>query len=255
GSLAAVRWSGAAAYPAGHAWTAGIDSVTGFMRAFRPGSPALRDASVAVLLQSADGDPTVIAFDHGSGRVIAWSDAFVLGNRPLRQRDAALLFARAARTAVADDGRLRFDEYHHGYREAKPLRVLAAVLTRTGGGRALLQGAAACIALLLLTGSRFGAPVREHTERRRSPLEHVEALAGAYHRAGARPAARRLLLAGMERRLGRRVLGETGGLPPAALDGSAAGLRLKEEWARTDGDLTGLAEAVDDFVTEVRRWK
>ncbi|MBR9989232.1 MAG: DUF4350 domain-containing protein [Gemmatimonadetes bacterium] len=255
GALASVRWRGSTAFSAAtHPWTAGVDSVTGFMRAFRARSSALGDDSAEVLMRTADGEPTVVSFRIGTGRVIAWSDATVLGNGALRTGGAALLFARAAHD-IAAGGELRFDEYHHGYREAKPLHVLGAVLTRTGGGRALLQAVVACLALLLFAGSRFGAPVREHRERRRSPIEHMQALAGAYERAGARAPARRLLLAGMERQLGRRVF-SAGALPPAALDGTDAGRRLKQEWERgDDGDLAELAGALDDFVLEVRRWK
>jgi hypothetical protein len=256
GPLATVRWSGVGAFPEPHAWTAGIDSVAGFMSTFRATSRALQEPSAEVLMRTRNGEATVISFPVEAGRVIAWSDASVLGNRALRTSDAALLFARSAAAAVAEAGELRFDEYHHGYREANPLRALGAVLTRTGGGRALLQGVVACLALLLLAGSRFGAPVEEHTERRRSPLEHMQALAGAYERSGARSAARRLLLAGLERQLGRRVLSDSAALPPAALDGTAAGRRLKVEWERgAEGDLTELAGAVDEFVREVRRWK
>jgi hypothetical protein len=255
GALATVRWTGATALPEVHPWTAGIDSIPGFRLAFRTGSRALRNGSFDVLLRTREGAATVVVFGMGEGRVIAWSDASVLGNHALRDGGAALLFARAASAVAADDGALRFDEYHHGYREASPLRALADVLTDSGGGRALLQAAAAGLALLLLFGARFGAPVREQRERRRSPLEHVQALAGAYHRADARPVARRLLVAGLERRLGRRILGGKDGIPPAALDGTAAGRRLKSEWERPDGDLAELAGAIDDFVLEVTRWK
>ena len=255
GALASVRWTGVTAFPAGHAWTDGIDSIAGFAYAFSDVNGGLQGGAATVLMRTAEGHPTVVTFSLGAGRVIAWSDASVLGNRSLRAAGGELLFVRIAQ-AVTDGGVLRFDEYHHGFREAKPLRALLAVLTGTGGGRALLQGLVACLALLLLAGARFGAPVEEQTERRRSPIEHMQALAGAYERAGARSTARRLLLAGMERQLGRRVLGDSAALPPAALSGTAAGRRLKVEWERgAAGDLAELAGAVDEFVMEVRRWK
>lgn len=255
GALASVRWTGVTAFPAEHAWTTGIDSIANFRYAFSDVNGGLREGAATVLMRTADGHPTVVSFSLGAGRVIAWSDASVLGNRALRSAGGELLFVRIAQSVI-DGGALRFDEYHHGFREAKPLRALLAVLTGTGGGRALLQGLVACVALLLLAGARFGAPVEEHTERRRSPLEHMQALAGAYERAGARSTARRLLLAGMERQLGRRVLGDSAAVPPAALGGTAAGRRLKVEWERgAEGDLADLAGAVDEFVLEVRRWK
>ena len=254
-ALATVRWSGVAAFPEAHAWTAGVDSIPGFELVFAPGSRALQNG--AVLMRTAAGDPAVIAFDFGAGRVIAWSDASVLANRSLRVDDgAALLFVRAADDLLGGDAALLFDEYHHGYREARPLHALIGVLTGTGGGRALLQALVACLALLLLAGARFGAPVIEHSERRRSPIEHVHALAGAYERSAARRTARRMIVAGLERQLGRRVLSEGAVLPAAALESTAAGRRLKEQWERgEEGDLADLARAVDEFVMEVRRWK
>lgn len=245
--------AGVTSYATRHPWSADVDSVTGFRGVFEAASPALQTDDAQVLLHTAAGDPTVVRFAAGAGQVIAWSDAAVLANRSLRTGGAALLFARTAQAATEWGGTLHFDEYHQGFRDAGPTTALWRFLTGTGTGRALLQLAVAGLALLLLAGTRLGSPLPEETARHRSPLEHVDAVAAAYRRAGARHTARRLLLAGLERRLGRRLLAGTETLTPAGGDGSAAGRRLREEWER--GELVGLATAVDDFAAEVRRWR
>jgi hypothetical protein len=254
--LEAVRWDGISAFPEEHDWTAGIDSVPGFRTVFSARSERLQQPDTRVLLRTEEGAPALLTFPMGQGRVLAFSDAAVLANRRLREGGAAIIFARAAAAALADGGRLSFDEYHQGFREAGTWRTLWRFLTGHAVGRVLLQAGAAALALLLLYGVRFGGPLPETGSRRRSPLEHAQALASGYQRAHARGVSRRLLMRGLERRLGRRVLGTGGALHGAALEASPAGRRVKQEWERgEDGDLVALAGAIDDFVVEVRRWK
>jgi hypothetical protein len=256
GPLATVRWAGETAHAAAHSLSAGVDSVPGFARAFVDSAQALRSAGAEVVLRTAGGAPTVVTFPVGAGRVVAWSDATVLGNRPLRDSGAALVFVRAVAPALTRGAAVRFDEFHHGYREANPARALGRFFVHTGMGRALLQAGLACLALLLLAGHRLGMPLREAGGHRRSPLEHMEAVAGAYRRADARRTTRRLLVAGLERRLGRKVLEGPEERPAAALATTPAGRQLQQEWERGPGaDLVALAAAVDDFVREMRRWR
>jgi hypothetical protein len=255
GALERTGRTGATAYPAPHAWTAGIDSVGGFARAFSPGSPALRTPGAAVLLRTRDDAATALVFPVGTGRVVAFSDAAVLNNEQLRDGGAAVLFARVAHDALADGGVLRFDEFHHGYREGGLVSAVRGFLTGTGMGRALLQGAVALLLLLLLAAHRLGSPRQETGQRRRSPLEHVEAVAGAYRRANALRTTRRLLLRGLERRLGRRLQHADEPLLES-LRATPAGRRLKEEWDRGErGDLVALSAAVDEYVMEATAWK
>jgi hypothetical protein len=258
--LQAVRWTGETAYaagePAGAAarqWSAGVDSVAGFRSALSATSPALHNGDAEVLLRTLAGAPALVVLARGEGRAVVWSDAAVLSNRLLRDGAAALLFARAVSDAVADGGALTFDEYHHGYRQGSPARALWQFVTGTGAGRALLQAALAGMLLLLLYGHRLGAPLLEAVGRRRSPLEHVDAVAAAYRRADARRTARRLIVTGLERRLGRRILQSDTDADRGGMEGLPGGQRLAAAW--TGGELVALAAAVDDFEAEVRRWK
>jgi hypothetical protein len=258
GALETVRWTGVAAYPArgtAHAgdgrWREGVDSVPGFRTVFHDTSPALQRGNVDVVLRTQAGAPTLVLLEWGDGRVIAWSDAAPLRNDLLRDGAAALIFARMAHDALDDGDALVFDEYHHGYRQGSPARALLRFVSGTGAGRAVLQASLAGLLLLLLYGHRLGAPLVQVTGRRRSPLEHVDAVAAAYEKAGARQTARRLIVAGLERRLGRRVVEPDG--DTVGMDGLPGGERLAAAWR--GGELVPLAAAVDDFEAEVRRWK
>ena len=235
--------------------TEGVNVVDGFRRGFEPASVVLNKATV---LASAGTVPVVVDYRLGKGRVIAWSDGFPLVNRSLKRSRAAILFARTAADA-ADGGAVWFDEYHHGFGGGEgTLTGLTRFLAKHAAGHAALQVAVALLGLLLLFGRRFGAPLPPPPARRRSPLEHVDALAGAYRQAGARQTARRLLMAGLARRLGRRVphqaaaegeLLERLAAHPTAGD---AARELQDEWNKgTNADLVALSQRVDRYLEEV----
>ena len=249
------------AFPAQHPLTTGTDSVTGFDFVFADSSAALDAAGADPLLRLQDGRVAAVALTVGQGTVFAWSDVAPLANQALEESGAAVLFARAAREAVSGDGGpLQFDEYHHGFTGGgSPAGALLSFLRSSAAGRMSLQLAIVAAGLLLLLGSRFGAPIPPAPARRRSPLEHLDALASAYHAGRSRGRARHLVVAGLARRIGRR--------PPAAgaerdfltLLASAghAGRRdaadaLLAAWEGSgDGEqLTTLARRADDLVTE-----
>lgn len=235
----------------------GVGTVDGFRRGFAASSRPLAGATVVA---SSRGVPVVIDYRLGKGRVIAWSDPYPLLNARLRTSRAAILFARTA-TEASGGRKLWFDEYHHGFQAGgSAAATLGRFLARDPWGHAVLQLAAAAVLLLLLLGRRFGAPLAPAPARRRSPLEHVEALAGAYRQARAHETARRLVLAGLARRLGRRV-------PPSVKDegemirrlaahptAGAAARALETEWKKgRAADLVALSNDVDRYLDEVNR--
>ncbi|MFW6080123.1 MAG: DUF4350 domain-containing protein, partial [Gemmatimonadota bacterium] len=179
---------GRAAYPsADHAWTRGVERVKGFRCAFADWSVALLDDRAATLLATRAGEPVAVTFPRGRGTVLAWSDGGPLANRAIRGSGAAPVFARAAAAATRDGAGLAFDEYHQGYRgDGSVVRAAMSFLVREPAGHALVQLAVAGLLLLLLYGRRIGEPLPSPSPERRSPLEHVDALAAAYRRAGAR---------------------------------------------------------------------
>lgn len=241
-----------------HRWTQGVRSVAGFRRAFADTSAALRRPGAETLL-AVDGHPVAVTFPMGGGRVIALADARPLTNARLRESGAALPVIRAL--AEAGDT-VFFDEYHQGFSGRGNLAGGTwSMVRRFVSGPVAAQLLAAVALLLWVGGRRFGAPLLPPPARRRSPLEHVEALAGAYRQAGARRTVRRLLLAGMARRLGRRappderaageMLERMARQSPVGRDAAA---QLQGEWKRGEsGDLVALTRGVDRLLDEVRR--
>lgn len=124
--------------------------------------------------------------------------------------------------------RLVVDEYHHGYQAAGSLTGAALDWsTRSPWGWIAWQLAAVGVVALLASGVRFG-PVRSAIERRRrSPMEHVRALATALAAARGHDVAVRLMVQGLRRRLSR-----TGRPPPADLDVWLEGLGHSVRTAR-----------------------
>ncbi|HEX6937953.1 MAG TPA: DUF4350 domain-containing protein [Longimicrobiales bacterium] len=251
------------AFPVPHRWTAGVRAVGGFQVALRDTAGILEGDSAAALLRTARGDVVVATWRRGAGRVIVWSEATPLRNDALRRSGAALIFARMAADVATEDRPLVFDEFHHGFRgDGNAVRGTWRFLRGTRAGHATAQLLAVVLALLAAAAVRFGAPLPPAPARRRSPLEHVDALAELYRRANARTTARRLLAAQLARRLGRRPPAPDAGADDAALDALVAGLRvdgglvdaLRREWRRgARADLVALAGAMDRLVSEVKR--
>jgi hypothetical protein len=255
------RGEGRAATAAPHRWTAGQTRVEGFRRGFAPASPALRRKGVQTLL-AVDTVPVALTWTLGRGRVIALSDPRPLTNGRLRNSGAAQVLARALAESAADGDTVFFDEYHQGFSgDGSLVGGTWKMVRRFASGPMALQLLAAAALLLWARARRFGAPLQPPPARRRSPLEHVEALAGAYRQAGARRTVRRLLLAGLARRLGRRappderaageMLERMARQSPVGRDAAAG---LETEWKRgQSGDLVALTRGVDRLLDEVRR--
>jgi hypothetical protein len=249
------------ARPAAHRWTEGVARVGGFQRVLRDTAAVLSGPGVDTLLV-VDGRPAGATWTLGRGRVIALADARPLRNDRLKESGAATVFARMA-ADVARGDTLWFDEYHQGFDGGGDGMVTGMVrhAWRTLPRGLLIQLGIAVLLLLWAAGRRFGAPLQPEPVRRRSPLEHVEALAGAYRQAGAKRTARRLVMAGLARRLGRRappdetaageMLGRMVRHSPVAQDAAA---QLEKDFKRgADADLVSLARGVDRYLDEVRR--
>lgn len=254
--------SHASAHPRPHRWTEGGRAVQGIGRVFDGASPALRDSSAEALLVTETGAVAALTFRRGRGVVVAWSDRAPLENQALRESEGALLFARAAAEATANGEPLRFDEYHQGYRGGgSPLRAALAFVRGKGRGWAALQLAGVMALVLLAAGWRFGSVIPPRPPLRRSPLEHVDALAALYREARARNTTRRLLLSALARRLGRRpphdadaerrLIASLAAHPRASAEGARA---LEAAWARgPEGDLVALSRTIDRLLNEVIR--
>lgn len=197
---------GATALPAAGPWTQGVDSLVHVHEAIavRNATP-LRDIQpLATLSNTRDSiaDIVVLRARYGDGHVVLFSDAWMLSNARIAEDGAAVLFARAAAAAVAG-GTLQFDEYHHGHRGGSPVRAFFGFLATRRPGWLMLQLMVVLLLASVPAAVRFGAPLVSRAGPRRSPLEHVAALGEVYRQAQAADLARRRLVVGFARRLGR----------------------------------------------------
>ncbi len=174
------------------------------------------------------------------GVVILVADAAILGNRALKETDAG---PRVLGWFLAPRPRaMVFDEYHHGFQRAGSLQAAAwAWALRAPAGWALLQLAAAALLGLALAAVRFGPALGAVERRRRSPLEHLEALAAGLGRGRGQDTARHLLLGGLRRRLSRTDAGRTRG----PLEPWLASLRLAARGEAAQRATARLTEALE----------
>lgn len=159
------------------------------------------------LLAAVDGRPVVLRLRYqGGGHIILASDAGWFTNRVWKETDAAAVVLPLLTPARGPpSGRVAWDEYHQGFGRTRPSLAGATWewVRSTPAGWAILQLVAVALVWLGMTAVRFG-PARPVIERRRrSPLEHLEALAAGLESAAAADTAVQRIVAGLRRRLSR----------------------------------------------------
>jgi uncharacterized protein DUF4350 len=208
-------------------------------------------APVVLRLRFRGGGSAVLVAEDGYFRNAAW-----------RSTDVPALMVPLLLPATR--GRITWDEYHHGHGEQVSRGgALVGWMARSPAGWLLFQLAAVVLLWLAVHAVRFG-PARTVVERRRrSPLEHVEALAAGLEGAGGVDTAVALTVSGLRRRLSRT------GQPPhgdsrqwlAALELALPGVRGRTAARRLQQTLTkpggaervlAAAQAVEDVWEELR---
>lgn len=181
-----------------------------FARAGRPTVPTAQGAIHDSTLSRPA--PAAVGFPLGRGRVVVVSDADMLRNDVLRvcHWGIDVVAVRMLEYLSGGNGarrdRIVFDEYHQGYgTHPGTLRAIATYLGRAPSGHVLLQALLGGVVLLLALGPRALPPHDAERVERRSPLEHVAALAQAYSNVGATRTATGRLLHGVRRRTQRAV--------------------------------------------------
>ena len=158
--------------------------------------------------------PAAVGFPLGQGRVAVIADPDLFRNDVLRVcrwgADVAavriLEYVSASGPGGARRERLVFDEYHQGFGDQPgTLRGIVRYLGRTASGHLVLQLAFAGLVLLFALGPRLLTPQPAERIERRSPLEHVDALARAYRAVGASRTATSRLVHGVRRRVEQAV--------------------------------------------------
>jgi hypothetical protein len=154
--------------------------------------------SVDSLLVTPGGRLAAVRLVTGHNSVVLVADGALFSNRKVRDSDAG----EFALGIMADYPRVQFDEYHQGFTSGGSL--LGALLSWSRGtawGWAWWQLAAVGLLALLAAAFRFGPPIAAIKRQRRSPLEHVRALATALATARGSDLAVRLMIQGLRRRL------------------------------------------------------
>jgi hypothetical protein len=193
-------------------------------------APVVR--AVDTLLRTTEGAPVVLALALRDGRrVTLVADDRWFSNRALRETAAGpfalSLVAPRYRRFIAD-------EYHHGFDASRTLGGAALAWTlHSPWGWAVIQLVGVSLLALVAAGVRFG-PVRAGIERRRrSPLEHVRALATALAAARGHDVAIGLIVQGLRRRLSGAGRVSRGGTA-AWLEGMAPSVRTPRGRAAFD---------------------
>jgi hypothetical protein len=156
--------------------------------------------STDTILVTGGGRPVALRLEvEGGGSVILVADGILFSNTRLRESDAGLvalpLIAGAYQRAV-------FDEYEHGFGPSGSL--LSATIQWSLDsplGWVFWQLALVGLIALLAGAIRFGGARRVIERRRRSSLEHVQALAVALSAARGSRVAIELMIRGLRRRL------------------------------------------------------
>ena len=172
---------------------------------------SLTPRATDTLLATTDGRPVALRFryrDEGSITLVADADWF--RNQVWRDTDAPyvvlpLLIHPHPHPHPARRGRVAWDEYHQGFgQESQTMAALTWDWTvHSPAGWAILQLVAVGLVWLAVTAVRFG-PARSVIERRRrSPLEHLEALAAGLESATDSYTAVQRIVTGLRRRLSR----------------------------------------------------
>jgi hypothetical protein len=235
----------------------------------------LRPTRREVLLSTADGRPVALALEfQRGGEALLLADVAFTTNRALRETDAGLLIL----PWLLHGGvrRVVFDEFHQGFGSERTVWDLAgaaiAWLASRPPGWAVLQLVMVGFLTLAMMSIRFG-PARAGIERRRrSPGEHVEALAAGLQGTGTggQGTAVELVVNGLRRRLSRTGSWDRGSpgrgdgdwlaalelaLPDARGKGRQAARQLRRLLANPSGEEQAVLEAgqaVEDIWEELR---
>jgi hypothetical protein len=218
---------------------------------------------VDTLLRTVDDRPIALRLRFASGgEAILLADGRLLSNRALKGTDAGL--AVLPWFLGGSPHHVLVDEYHQGFGEGGSLPGASwEWLLSHPLGWAILQLIAVALVAIAVQAVRFG-PARHVIERRRrSPVEHLEALAAGLKGADGFEQAIHLLVMGLRRRLSRsgavsqdgeqQWLGALELAVPTAR-GRAAARRLQDLGTTPGGAARVLAAAqsVEDVWEELR---
>lgn len=149
-------------------------------------------------------EAAALGFPYGNGRIVAVADPDWLRNdviRVCKWRAGESVVRMLRYLSPRRSQRLVFDEFHQGFGETRTTAgAIGRAIAGTPPGRTLMMALVAGLVLIAAVGPRPIAPKARERIERRSPLEHVEALARAYEQVGASRVVTRRLVRGIRRR-------------------------------------------------------
>ena len=184
------------------------ERLAGLVKRTRIAAPEACDTLVArsqdTLIAAVDGRPIVLRLHYaGGGTITLASDDGWFRNQVWRDTDVPYVVVPLL--TANRSGRVIWDEYHQGF--GRQSSSMAAItwdwLLHSPAGWAILQLVAVGLVWLAVTAVRFGPPRSVIERRRRSPLEHLEALAAGLESAVDTNTAVQRIVGGLRRRLSR----------------------------------------------------
>ena len=226
--------------------------------------------AVDTVVAALNNRPVILQLRYrGGGTITLAADPDWFTNRIWRDSDIPIVALPLLTPRADRSGRVAWDEYHQGFgygQQGSFAYHAAAWLKHSPAGWVILQLLAVALVWLAMTAVRFG-PARSVIERRRrSPLEHLEALGAGLESADDVDTAVQRLGLGLRRRLSRTGQLGAGDIAPwveglelamRGPQGRAAVRRLRHlltDRARTAGSARVLqtAQAVEDVWEELR---
>jgi len=151
--------------------------------------------------------PAILRLRYRSGGTITLvADPAWFSNRAWRDTDVPIALLPLLTPRAQRPGRVVWDEYHQGFGYGNQGSFSARTwdwLRSTPVGWTILQLVAVALVWLAMTSVRFGPALSVIERRRRSPLEHLEALGAGLESAADTDTAVERLALGLRRRLSR----------------------------------------------------
>ena len=144
------------------------------------------------IIAEVNNQAVAVAIPVGQGRIVAVADPTMVSNGSLRKADNAVWLVGLATTWA--NGRVLFDEYHHGFGQKRGTAELTRAFLMTPWGWCVLQFAAAGLLYIFAYRRRFGRISEPLMANRASSLELLEARAGVFQTAAARGLAAQLIV-------------------------------------------------------------
>ena len=144
------------------------------------------------IIAEVNNQAVAVAIPVGQGRIVAVADPTMVSNGSLRKADNAVWLVGLATTWA--NGRVLFDEYHHGFGQKRGTAELTRAFLMTPWGWCVLQFAAAGLLYIFAYRRRFGRISEPPMANRASSLELLEARAGVFQTAAARGLAAQLIV-------------------------------------------------------------